>query len=185
MTEPRTTARRFAVATLGAIGLLLAACGSDDAGTETTTTAVAPASDIETSGAWARTSPMVATAGAVYLDIRNTGSIDDALVDAAVDDSVAARAELHETVTGSPSTQMGDGGGMTSSTMGEGMMSMQEVDEIPIPAGGSVSLEPGGYHVMLLDLTEPLEEGTTVAVTLTFEQAGEVVVEAEVRDEAP
>jgi hypothetical protein len=48
-----------------------------------------------------------------------------------------------------------------------------------------VALEPGGYHIMLLELAAPLEVGSTIDVTLTFEHAGQKVVSAEVRDTAP
>ncbi|MFM8380948.1 MAG: copper chaperone PCu(A)C, partial [Actinomycetota bacterium] len=64
-------------------------------------------------------------------------------------------------------------------------MTMQEVDSIVIPAGDTVQLMPGGYHVMLLDLAGPLELGQMFEVTLTFANAGEIVVMAEVRDDAP
>ncbi|MEZ5181952.1 MAG: copper chaperone PCu(A)C [Acidimicrobiales bacterium] len=66
--------------------------------------------------------------------------------------------------------------------MGGGAMTMQPVDSIELPAGEEVSLEPGGYHIMLLDLVAPLEVGDTFEITLTFENAGEVTVTAEVRD---
>lgn len=62
-----------------------------------------------------------------------------------------------------------------------GMTGMQPVDRIEIPAGGTVRLEPGGYHLMLMDLTEMPAVGSTVELTLTFETAGDVVVQAEVR----
>jgi len=62
---------------------------------------------------------------------------------------------------------------------------MRAVDRLEIPAGETVSLEPGGYHIMLLDLASPLEEGSTVELTLTFENAGELVVTAEVRATGP
>lgn len=62
-----------------------------------------------------------------------------------------------------------------------GPMVMREVDEIPVPAGETVELKPGGYHVMLLELVAPLEEGSEVELTLTFEKAGEQTVTAEVR----
>ena len=62
---------------------------------------------------------------------------------------------------------------------------MQPVDEIPVLAGETVALEPGGYHIMLLDLAEPLEVGTSITLTLTFELFGPVDVTAEVRDAAP
>lgn len=65
------------------------------------------------------------------------------------------------------------------------MMSMRPVEKIPVPAGETVNLQPGGYHIMLMDLAAPLEVGSTIEVTLTFENAGDVKVEAEVRDSAP
>ncbi len=188
----RSTRRRVAVAGLAVTALLLAACGSDDDSTAATTTTAAPAAEIDVTDVWARTSPAVATAGAVYMTITNTGTADDALVGAAVDPSVAATVELHETVESeggdsmSTTTTTAMDSEMTTTTgTGGGMMTMQPVDEIPVPAGETVSLEPGGYHVMLLELAEPLEVGTTITVTLTFEQSGPVEVTAEVRDTAP
>ena len=65
------------------------------------------------------------------------------------------------------------------------MMTMAEVEKIPVAAGTTVALEPGGYHIMLMELAKPLVVGEKVKVTLTFEKAGDVVVEAEVRDNAP
>ena len=70
--------------------------------------------------------------------------VDDALV--AVTSPAAAVVELHETVP-DPST---------------GMMAMQPVVSVPVPAGGMAELKPGGYHVMLIDLVAPLTEGTTI-----------------------
>lgn len=162
---------------LGAVAVLaLGACGDDDGdastATTTTTTTVAPgngdaaAAAVTVEGAWARTSPMMASNGAAYMEL--TADSDDRLVAARVGSSVAARAELHETAMDPDS----------------GEMAMNEVDGIDLPAGQTVTLEPGGYHVMLLDLTEPLEPGNTIELTLVFERAGEVVVEAEVRDMA-
>jgi copper(I)-binding protein len=187
MTIDRTSLRpRWRAVAVGlAVVALLAACGDDDTDATATTDET---SVIQVSGAWARTSPAVASAGAVYMDIANVGSVGDTLRGAAVDPSVAAMVELHETVEGdgSMSTTTGMDGDMTTTTgMGGGMMGMQPVDEIPVPAGESVALEPGGYHVMLLDLVEPLEVGTTITLTLTFELFGDVEVAADVRDTAP
>ena len=50
-----------------------------------------------------------------------------------------------------------------------GMMKMRAVDKLALPAGKTVELKPGGYHVMLMDLAQPLKEGDTVPLTLTFE----------------
>ena len=73
-------------------------------------------------------------------------------------------------------------GAMSGSTMaGEGMMTMQEVESVPVPAGGTVTFKPGGYHVMLIDLVAPLEVGQTVPLTLTFAKAGRIEVTATVR----
>jgi copper(I)-binding protein len=119
---------------------------------------------IEIDDAWARTSAGMQNAGAVYMTVSG-GDETDRLVGASVDTSVAAMIEVHETT-------MGD----------DGTMTMQEVPGVDIPAGGSVSLEPGGYHIMLMQLAEPLETGDEFTVTLTFENAGEVEVPVEVRD---
>jgi copper(I)-binding protein len=188
-TPLRRPVRLLAAVALAAVPL--AACGDDDEATTTTTeapaTSEAAGPAIELEGAWARPSPAMATAGAVYVEITNRGDVDDALVGVAVDASVAAKAELHESTAAEPTDDTMDDEGMgegSGTTMG-GMMGMRPVDEIPVPAGGSVSLEPGGYHIMLLELAAPLEMGTTIEVVLTFAEAGELVLEAEVRDSAP
>jgi len=49
-----------------------------------------------------------------------------------------------------------------------GMMKMRAVASVPVPAGKPVDLGPGGYHVMLMDLAQPLKEGDKVPLTLTF-----------------
>jgi copper(I)-binding protein len=56
-----------------------------------------------------------------------------------------------------------------SMAMEGGTMNMRAVPKLPLPAGQSVELKPGGYHVMLMDLAQPLKEGDSVPVTLTFE----------------
>ena len=167
--------------------LLLGACGSDSSDTTDTTSPTAePGITVE--GAWARTSPMMASAGAAYMTL--TSSVDDRLTGVAVDAGIAATVELHETVMAG---DMGDdmGGGMTGDTSGsmpvttEPTMMMQPVDGIDLPAGTAVELKPGGYHIMLLDLVAPLEMGQTFTITLTFEQAGSVEVPVTVGDAAP
>jgi copper(I)-binding protein len=111
--------------------------------------------------AWARQSPAAAGNGAVYMKLVNDGGADDILL--GVKSDVAEVAELHET------------------KMDGGMMKMSPVPNIKIPAGGSVSLEPGGLHVMLINLKQPLEPGQKVKLTLTFGKAAPIIVEAEVR----
>lgn len=194
---------------------LFAACGNDQQSIDTTTppvaasvgpttppvaastTAAPAAASIAVSSIWARTSPMVAEAGAVYLTIDNAGGLDDALVGVHVDPSIAKTAELHETVAVDASTSTVAGGmttaapasaAMPSETMAvaaEPMMEMRPVDRIVVPAQGSVALAPGGYHIMMKGLVEPLAVGSTLNVTLTFEMSGDQVVIATVRDTAP
>jgi len=129
---------------------------------------------VEVEGAWARTSPAAADAGAVYMQM--TSSEDDRLVGVSVDPSIAAAAQVHETVMAEP---MGDEG------EGMGAMMMQEVGAIDLSAGETVALQPGGLHIMLLGLRSPLEDGRMFDVTLTFKIAGEQTYEVVVGDSAP
>ncbi|MEP7112014.1 MAG: copper chaperone PCu(A)C [Ilumatobacteraceae bacterium] len=189
------SAARALVVSLAAT-FLLASCG-DDAQTSSTNPAPATAS-IDVSGIWARTSPMVANAGALYLTIENTGGLDDTLVAASVDPSIAKTAELHETVAVDASESTMAGAMTASAPVSEAMpsqtaaaaganamMEMRPVDRIIVPAGGTVALAPGGYHIMLMDLVQPLAVGSTMDVTLSFETTGDKVVTASVRDTAP
>lgn len=114
--------------------------------------------------AWVRPAPMPGGNGAGYLVINNGTDTDDALVSANAD--FAQAVEIHESMA-----LEGD------------MMSMQPVDSVPAPAGESVRLEPGGYHIMLIGIDEQLQEGDTVTLTLTFQNAGEMTIEAPVREE--
>ncbi|MCP3975448.1 MAG: copper chaperone PCu(A)C [bacterium] len=144
---------RKLIGLLAVLTLLVGACGSSG--------------DLVVEDAWARTSASMQEAGAVYMTI-NGGDEADRLIDVSVSSDVAMVAELHETA-------MAEGG--------DGMMSMQPVTAIDIPADGAAMLEPGGFHVMLMKLAEPLTSGSTVELTLTFENAGTVEVSAEVRED--
>ena len=109
--------------------------------------------------AYARSSGPMGRSGAAFMVIRNTGDSDDRLVAAASD--IAQRVELH-----------------THMDMGEGVMRMMHVPEgFVIPAGGEHVLMRGADHVMFMGLTEAMEHGATIPVTLVFEKAGEVEVE--------
>ena len=101
--------------------------------------------------------------GVIYLEIRNLGESDDRLV--AVGTPLAKKVELHR------------------STMEEGVHRMEKVDGIVVPAGGSVTLAPGGLHVMLVDLKFMLMAEETIPVSFTFEHAGAITtgVAVEVR----
>lgn len=166
----KKTAKAFMVTALSIVSVSgLAACGSDTESVDTTVAAQSsmPATPkITVTGQWARQSPMATDMGAAYLTI-NT-DIDDELVGAMVDTSIAMMTQVHETV------------------MGEGdSMKMQEVEKIDVVAGTPTELKPGGYHVMLMQLVKPLELGTEISVTLKFTKAGDVVVTVPVLEEAP
>ncbi len=181
-----TGPRRLMTAAVAVVvaATLLAACGSDD--------------EFEITGAWARTSPVSATAGAVYMDI--TADANDRLIAASVPADVADSVEIHETVMRGDMEDgaMNDGemamddGEMAESGTEEmdapmdGAMTMRELEDgLVLPVGETVNLEPGGYHVMLLDLPDPLETGDTFDLTLEFESGESQVVSIEVRDDAP
>ena len=80
---------------------------------------------------------------------------------------------------GGTESPMASDGGMAT---GGSMMGMQKMDRLEIPAGGSVELKPGSYHIMLIDLTRELQAGEKIDLTLKFEKAGDVKVTAEVRE---
>jgi copper(I)-binding protein len=175
------------LAALLAVVVIAGACSSGS-GSGSAGAGSAGAGTIEISGAWARTSPMVAGAGAAYMVIKNTGSEADVLVSAS--SPAAKTTEVHETykVEESPAASMD--GGMASPAasmdggMGSGgaMMGMRRIESLEIPAGGTVELKPGSYHVMLIELVAPLKAGEKIDITLTFEKAGEIKVTAEVKD---
>jgi len=112
--------------------------------------AMAQSSNVEIKEAWARATPGGAQTGAAYVTLQSpTG---DRLTGAST--PVAKMAELH------------------SMTMDNGVMKMRQVDGIDVPAGQAVTLQPNGYHIMLMGLTQPLKEGQTFPLTLTFAKAG-------------
>lgn len=150
-----------------AAGLGLAACGGESSSSDK--------ASVDVTGAWTRVTAPKQTNGAVYLTISSQDG--DTLTKASVPTSIAGMAQLHET-TGS----MGSGSGSTSTTEMDSMKGMKEVDSIPIPAGKAVKLEPGGYHIMLMELVKPITAGEKVPVTLTFEKAGTLTFDAVARD---
>lgn len=114
---------------------------------------------------WARALPPSAPTGAAYFIISNRGDASDRLV--AVETPIAAYAEVHE------------------HRHVDGLMKMQEVEELELGTGDSVEFKPGGYHAMLFNLKHPLVVGETFPMTLTFEQAGSVEITVHVTEEAP
>ena len=113
------------------------------------------------SGAWAR--PGVAGGvSAAYLVIIG-GPSADALLSAS--SPGAATVELHET-----------------STDGSGMTGMHPLASLAVPAGATVTLKPGSYHLMIMGLRQTVAVGDTLQLDLVFERAGKVVVKAEVKE---
>jgi periplasmic copper chaperone A len=110
---------------------------------------------------WARAVPDVGTPGAAYLILVNGSEVADALLSAS--SPAAGTVELHETTPDA-----------------SGMMAMHPVERIDLPAGATVALQPGGYHIMLIDLVAPLVEGELMPLTLTFEHAPAITVEVHV-----
>ena len=90
-----------------------------------------------------------------FLTIENTGTEPDRLISATSD--IANDTQIHE-----------------MAMEGDVMKMRQLVDGLEIPAGETVVLAPGGFHIMFMGLNQTLVEGDTVAVTLTFEKAGTV-----------
>ncbi len=113
---------------------------------------------------WARALPPNAPTGAVYFVIHNTGQTEDRLIGAAT--PRAAEAGLHTNV------QLGE------------VIKMQHLDSIGIPAGAEVKFAPGGNHLMLFGLKQPLVAGERFPLTLQFEKAGKVEVEVAIETDA-
>ncbi len=107
---------------------------------------------------WARATPGGAKVGGAYLEIKAAQGAADRLV--AAKSPLAGKVEIHEHV------HEGD------------VMKMRRVDGVAVAGGQSVTFKPGGYHLMLMDLKHGLKQGEKLPLTLVFEKAGEVNVEA-------
>lgn len=110
---------------------------------------------------WARATPKGATVGAAYLAITNKGAEADRLIGGSA--APASRFEVHTTIT--------EGG----------VAKMRPVTGLEIKPGETVELKPGGMHLMLMGLKQPLQQGQAVKGTLVFEKAGTIAVEFAVR----
>lgn len=142
------------IVSTGALTVLLSFAGA-------TMPALADADEIVIEGAWARASIGMNRPGAAYMTIYNTGA--EAVTLTGLSTPLAMMPAIHETRTSA-----------------EGVSSMAPTDEITIAPGESVALEPGGLHVMLLQLQEPMVEGETFPLTLIFEDGGEATVDVSI-----
>lgn len=111
---------------------------------------------------YVREVPPVSETSAAFMTLKNTGAEDHAVV--AARSPAAAVVEIHTHVLGE-----------------DGVHRMREVESIDVPAGGEAKLQPGGLHVMLINLTAPLKAGDQVELSLVFEDGSEDTVPAEVR----
>lgn len=106
---------------------------------------------------WARATPAGARVAGGFMTITNSGAADRLVSGTA---TVAGRVEVHEMA------------------VNNGVMTMRELaGGLPIPENGSVTLKPGSFHVMFMDLKQPLNVGESFKGTLTFEKAGTIEVE--------
>jgi hypothetical protein len=106
---------------------------------------------------WTRATPAGARVAGGYMTITNSGAADRLVSGTA---TIAGRVEVHEMA------------------VNNGVMTMRELaGGLPIPEKGSVELKPGSYHVMFMDLKQPLKMGESFKGTLTFEKAGTIEVE--------
>lgn len=109
---------------------------------------------------WVRASAGTGKTSAAYITLTNHGREADRLIGA--ESPIAAQAMIHQTVN--------EGG----------VMKMGHVAAIELPPGVTVDLSPGGHHIMLMDLKQPLKEGTSIPLALIFEKAGRVQIVARV-----
>jgi hypothetical protein len=141
---------RFAAVLLALFGLAVVPAGAHEY----------KAGTVTVSHPWARATPPGAKVGAAFFLMEASRLSGDRLIGAKAD--IAGRVELH--------THIHEGG----------VMKMRPVDAVVLSAGNKVTFKPSGYHVMLLDLKQPLKEGDILPLTLVFERAGEIKVDATV-----
>jgi copper(I)-binding protein len=110
---------------------------------------------------WTRATPAGAKVGGGYLSVENNGGVADRLVSASA--TFAGRTEIHEMA------------------VTNGVMTMRPLDKgVEIAPGTKLEFKPGGYHIMFMDLKQPIVQGTMPKATLTFEKAGTIEVELKV-----
>ena len=111
--------------------------------------------------AWARATPGTAAPGAAYFTLRNLGDASVRLT--SLRSEIADMVTIHETEIDA-----------------QGIARMSAVPEAVIAPGEALTLEPGGLHAMLMNLSEPLIEGGTLALTLSFEGGDELTIDVPV-----
>jgi copper(I)-binding protein len=123
--------------------------------------AIYAGSEIEITGAWIREAPPGARMMAAFMVIENSGDEDAVLI--GVESPDFDHVMLHRTVTV------------------DGVARMQHQDEVRIPAGGSVHLEPGSYHLMMPTPATRPQSGDQAAFLLHFDDETCVSITADVK----
>jgi copper(I)-binding protein len=140
--------------TIGAVALLAAQM----AGAQLARAADYDVGSIHISQPWSRATPKGAASGAGYMTVTNKGTAPDRV--SCVSSDASVQCQIH------------------TMTMEDGVMKMRPVEGgLEILPGQTITLKPGGFHIMLLDLKHPLEQGQSVKATLKFDHAGTVDVE--------
>ena len=137
---------KYFLTTLLSCTLLMTACSASSADN------THDIGKLRVSDVWAKATPPQARVAGGYLSVQNRGDAADKLL--RVESAVAASVEIHE---------MSDVGGVAR---------MREVTNgVELPAGSTTTLKPGGYHLMLMNLKQPLAAGQHVPVTLSVQDA--------------
>lgn len=118
--------------------------------------------DLRIEDAWARPAPGTGN-GAIYFTLRNEGDVNETIVGASAD--VATAVELHQT------------------SHEDDVMRMRPVERVPVPAGSGVVFEPGGYHVMMIGLTQDLQPDDQFQFALEFENSPSLTADVTVRQQ--
>lgn len=150
---------------LSAASLALGACGAENGDAENAVSAggeACPESGIAVTDGWVRAARAGQPATAAYFSVCN-GDADDELIAASF--AGAQTTELHQTVTAA-----------------DGTASMTPTSSIPLPSGETVTLKPGGTHIMLIGVGDAIASGDSVAITLEFANADPMEVTLEARD---
>ncbi|MGF7159493.1 hypothetical protein FHS85_001112 [Rhodoligotrophos appendicifer] len=148
-----TPTRRTATLSIAAGLLCLSTFGAFAHGTKL--------GDIEVENPWVRATPVGAPSGGGYVVIINTGDTADRLLSATLE--TAGQTEIHEM------------------SMNNGVMKMRALPNgLELAPKSKVVLKPGGYHLMFLELKQPIQEGEPLPGTLTFEKAGTLKVQFQV-----
>jgi len=154
---------RFIIVLLPLFSLFVVSCNSDEQTEQPAVELHLPESGIEITGAWARPGRMNGVS-AIYMNVLNGSSETDTLI--SLSSEVAELVELHETYE-----------------LDNDMMGMREAEDPIFPGRTVVSMQPGGLHVMLIQLNHALNEGDEIELSLIFAKAGEISVTAPVQSQ--